>query len=67
MLSQYGRVWSYDARETFRTPLSSRGTSPLVSQSKIGPGWSLSSAMNPSTDTEAYMTTLPMERSSTLA
>src|SRR3954447_16048779 len=40
-------------------PLSSNGTSPLVNQSNSGPGWSCSSAMKPSTDTELYMTTLP--------
>jgi hypothetical protein len=47
-----------------RTSLSSNGTSPLSNQSNSGPGWSFSSAMKPSTDTEAYMTTLPTERSS---
>ncbi|GID30626.1 hypothetical protein Abr02nite_56090 [Paractinoplanes brasiliensis] len=62
--SQYGRVWSYDVCETFTTPLPSSGTSPLVSQSNSGPGWSLSSAMKPSTDTELYMTTLPTGLSS---
>src|SRR5690606_19558902 len=60
---QYRSVWSREAGDTFSTPLSSSGTSPLVSQSKTGPGWS-SSAMNPSTDTEAYKTTLPMRPSS---
>jgi len=38
---------------------SSNGTSPLDNQSNRGPGWSFSSAMKPSTDTEPYMTTLP--------
>ena len=64
MLSQYGRTWSKDGFDTFRTPESSSGTSPLVNQSNNGPGWSSSSAINPSTDTEAYMTTLPTECSS---
>jgi hypothetical protein len=48
-------------RDTFKAPLSSNGTSPLSNQSNSGPGWSFSSAMKPSTDTEAYMTTLPNE------
>ncbi len=41
------------------TPLSPNGMSPLDNQSNKGPGWSSLSAMNPSTDTELYMTTLP--------
>ena len=64
--SQYARVYSKEACDTFTKPLSSNGTSPLVNQSNSGPGWSFSSAMKPSTDTEAYMTTLPMALSSAL-
>src|SRR5262249_10315621 len=33
--------------------------SPLTSHSKIGPGSSFSAAMNPSTETDAFMTTFP--------
>src|ERR1700754_133234 len=57
-------MWSYDVCDTFKTPLSSNGTSPLSNQSNSGPGWSFSSAMKPSTDTELYMTTLPTGASS---
>ena len=45
--------------DTFTSPLSSNGTSPLDNQSNSGPGWSFSSATKPSTDTELYITTLP--------
>lgn len=42
-----------------RPEVSDYGTSPLVNQSNRGPGWSFSSAMNPSTGTELYIPTLP--------
>ena len=54
-----GREIEWGQYDTFNTPPSSNGTSPLTSQSNSDPGWSFLSAMKPSTDTEAYMTTLP--------
>src|SRR3954463_2703526 len=61
--SHYGRTYSNEARHPFRPPLSSNGTSPLTSHSKIGPGSSFSAAMKPSTETDAFMTTFPMDSS----
>jgi hypothetical protein len=61
--SHIGRTYASDAAETLNGPSSTIASEPLKYQSNSGPTSSLPSAMKPSADTTACISTVPMLRS----